>query len=369
MTTRKIRWGILGSAHIARKNWEAILNSGNSTLVAVGSRDRQRSQQFIDECSSQVPHAVTPKAMGSYEELISSPDIDAVYIPLPTGLRKEWVLKAAAAKKHVLCEKPCAPSLPDLKEMIDACKHHGVQFMDGVMFMHSARLDAIRTTLDDGKTVGDIKRIASAFSFSGGPAFLTENIRMHSQLEPHGCLGDLGWYSIRFGLWVMNWQLPRQVSGRILSQVGRADSPTSVPTEFSGDLLFDGGVSLNFYSSFLTENQEWAHISGSKGHLMVPDFVLPFFGSETAFETNQPTFVVNGSRFHMETRLKRHVVQEYSNNHTGSQETNLFRNFSNQVLSGNLNSSWVDMAYQTQQVMEACLASARSGGALVNVAT
>ena len=94
MTTRKIRWGILGSAHIARKNWEAILNSGNSTLVAVGSRDRQRSQQFINECSSQVSHPVPPKALGSYEELIASPDIDAVYIPLPTGLRLELTVHA-----------------------------------------------------------------------------------------------------------------------------------------------------------------------------------------------------------------------------------------------------------------------------------
>ncbi|MBI1839259.1 MAG: Gfo/Idh/MocA family oxidoreductase [Verrucomicrobia bacterium] len=368
MTTRKIRWGILGSAHIARKNWEAILNSGNSTLAAVASRDRRRSQQFIDECSSQAPHPVAPKALGSYEELIASPDVDAVYIPLPTGVRKEWVMKAAAAKKHVLCEKPCAPTLADLRDMVDACKRHGVQFMDGVMFMHSRRLDAIRGVLNDGTTVGEIKRIASAFSFSGGADFLTENIRMHSQLEPHGALGDLGWYCIRFGLWVMNWRLPRQASGRILAQVGRPDSPTAVPTEFSGDLLFDDGVSMNFYCSFLTENQEWAHVSGSKGFLAVPDFVLPFFGSEAVFETNHPTFTVNGSRFNMETRLKRHVVQEYSNNHEGSQETNLFRNFSNQVLSGKLNASWAEMAYQTQQVMESCLASARSGGGMVDIA-
>ena len=367
MSQSKLRWGILGTAHIARKNWEAILNSGNAVLTAVASRDEAKSRRFIEECSRQASHPTPPRALGSYESLLASPDVDAVYIPLPTGPRKEWVLKAAAAGKHVLCEKPCGSNLQDLKEMIDACEKHRVQFMDGVMFMHSSRLDAIRAVLDDGKTVGAMKRIASAFSFNGGEGFLSENIRMHSQLEPHGCLGDLGWYCIRFGLWAMNWKLPREVSGRILSQVGRADSPNSVPTEFSAEMLFDGGHSQTFYCSFLTENQQWAHISGDKGALQVNDFVLPLFGSRASFESQQPHFSIDGCRFNMETRQRIHSVEEYSNNHTSSQETRLFRNFSAQILSGKLNQSWPDQAFKTQQVMEACLASARAGGGLLKI--
>lgn len=367
MSTRQLRWGILGAANIARKNWEAILNSGNSVLTAVASRDEQRSLEFINECSRQVPMPTRPKALGSYEALLASPEVDAVYIPLPTGPRKEWVLKAAAAGKHVLCEKPCGSTLADLREMIDACESKGVQFMDGVMFMHSQRLNAIRAVLNDGKTVGRIRRMTSAFSFNGGDEFLKTNIRMHSQLEPHGCLGDLGWYCIRFGLWVMNWQLPREVSGRILSQSGKSDSPGPVPTEFSAEMLFEGGVSMSFYCSFLTENQEWVHISGDQGQLQVSDFVLPFFGSRACFETQQPNFRVDGSRFNMESRLTQHCVEEYSNNHTSSQETRLFRNFSTQVLSGKLERNWTEQAFKTQQVTEACLASARAGSALLKV--
>ena len=67
-----------------------------------------------------------------------------VYIPLPTGIRKEWVLRAARAGKHVVCEKPCAVSVRDLVEMLEACRRHRVQFMDGVMFMHSRRLELMR---------------------------------------------------------------------------------------------------------------------------------------------------------------------------------------------------------------------------------
>src|SRR5688572_2663790 len=100
------RWGILGSAGIARKNWRAIYNAGNSIVAAVASRSPASAERFIRECQGEVPFDVAPRAIGSYEELLLSNDIDAVYIPLPTGLRKQWVLRAAEAGKHVLAEKP-----------------------------------------------------------------------------------------------------------------------------------------------------------------------------------------------------------------------------------------------------------------------
>src|SRR5687767_14350958 len=143
MSANKLRWGILSTANIARKNWKAIRNSGNGTVIAVASRDRARAQQFINECQAHTPMANEVKAFASYDELLASSEVDAVYIPLPTGLRKEWVLRAAAAGKHVLCEKPCAVNLADLREMTEACRRHRVQFMDGVMFMHSMRLTQI----------------------------------------------------------------------------------------------------------------------------------------------------------------------------------------------------------------------------------
>src|SRR3954470_15651935 len=151
MSEGKIRWGILGTANIARKNWKAIQLAGNSTVTSVASRDLARSERFIKECQAQAPMTSEPKAHGSYEKLLEAPEIDAVYIPLPTGSRKEWVLRAVAAGKHIVCEKPCAVSVADLREIIDACKKHRVQFMDGVMFMHSPRLPQLRQILDDGK--------------------------------------------------------------------------------------------------------------------------------------------------------------------------------------------------------------------------
>lgn len=294
------RWGILSCATIARKNWQAIRRSGNGVVTAVASRSVDRARQFIDECQHEQPFDEIPQALGRYEELLARDDIDAVYIPLPTGIRKEWVIRAAQAGKHVMCEKPCAPSYADLIEMTDACREHGVQFMDGVMYMHSSRMPLMKERLQDGETIGELRRIASQFSFRAPEEFLTGNIRVNSQLEPHGCLGDLGWYTIRFALWAVDYRMPHTVMGRMLSRFGRPDSPQPVPTEFSAELLFDNGVSAGFYTSFVTEHQQWVNLSGSKGYLELNDFVLPFFGNSLSFRTENCVFDVNGCEFHMQ---------------------------------------------------------------------
>src|SRR6267143_1515890 len=158
------RWGILGTAQIARKNWKAIRNSTNGVVVAVASRESTRADRFIDDCQCEAPMDPRPRSC-SYAELLDASGVDAVYIPLPTGLRKEWVIRTAQAGKHIVCEKPCAVTVADLREMLEACRRHRVQFVDGVMFMHSRRLERIREVLGDGGSVGEIRRITSAFSF------------------------------------------------------------------------------------------------------------------------------------------------------------------------------------------------------------
>ncbi len=248
----KIRWGILGTADIARQNWRAIYDSGNSNVSAVASRSLMRSEEFIAACQSHQMFEVPPKAYGDYLQMIESPYIDAVYIPLPTGVRKEFVLHAAKSGKHILCEKPCGINFTEVQEMVDLCKKNSVQFMDGVMFSHNPRLLRIYDVLNNSRNIGKIKRISSIFSFPASEEYQNSNIRMHSELEPMGCLGDLGWYNIRISLGMMGWQLPVAVTGRILSQRSSSTSPSPVPTDFSAELIFEDDTSAGFYCSFLT---------------------------------------------------------------------------------------------------------------------
>jgi predicted dehydrogenase len=367
VSTHKVRWGILGAANIAQKNWKAIQNAANATVTALASRDLLRSKEFIRKCQAEAPMDTKPRAFGSYDELLASPEVDAVYIPLPTGRRKEWVLKAAWARKHMVCEKPCASTVADLEEMLAACRDHNVQFMDGVMFMHSRRLEAMREALQKPDGVGKIKRITSSFTFGSTPEFFSGNIRTHSELEPLGCLGDLGWYCIRFALWAMDWRLPQRVTGQIVSQFARPDSPLPVPTDFSGELLFDREVSAGFHCSFIAANQQWAKVSGDQGYLELDDFVLPFNGPELHFQVQKTQFHVAGCDFKMEPHTRRYLVPEHSHGHPDAQESNMFRNFSNQVRSGSLNPLWPEIALKTQRVACACLESARKEGSAISL--
>jgi predicted dehydrogenase len=334
-------------------------------LTAVASRDVEKCRRFVAECQSHVPFGPPPRICGSYEELLSLDGVDAVYLPLPTVVRKPWAIRAAEAGKHVLVEKPVGATADDVREILDACQRNRVQFMDGVMFMHSRRLNRIRETLDDGESVGQVKRIASSFAFGGSEEFFAHDIRTHSGLEPLGCLGDLGWYNICFTLWLMNWQLPKQACGHILTEHDRSDSPAPVPTDFSAELFYPNGVSASLYCSFRTANQQWAQVSGTKGSLYVPDFVLPHFGSEVAFHVLKPAFHVRGCDFNMEEHTRRVAVPEYSNSAENSQEANMFRQFAELALSGKPDPYWGEIALKTQQVLDTCLQSARSAASII----
>lgn len=356
---KKLRFGLLSTANIGRKNWKAIFNSGNCVVSAVASRDVKKSIDYIDDCQRKTAFETKPAAFGSYEELLASPNVDAVYIPLPTGLRKEWVLRAAEAGKHIICEKPCAVSATDLEEMTAACRKHRVQFMDGVMFMHNRRLEQIRAVLHEGSAVGQIRRITSSFSFIGPDNFLSANIRANRTLEPAGCLGDLGWYCIRFALWLMNWQLPHRVEGKIISRA--ANDSAGVPVEFSGELFFDGGISMGFYCSFVAASDQCLIISGTNGLLRMTDFVNPFRG-EPAFETIKVQLHTDGGNTFTRPVVQQFPFTESSDHPATAQESNMFRNFASQVFSGKLNDDWPMWTLKTQQVLDACLQSAQSIG-------
>lgn len=343
---------MLGAAGIFRKkNWQAIHCSGNAVVTAVATRDPVRTREFIAERQAAFPFAETPTAHASYEALIADPAVEAVYVPLPTALRKEWILRAANAGKHILSEKPAATSATNLREMLDACRANGVQFMDGVMFEHNPRLSALRALLDDGERIGPLRRVTSVFSFLGTGDFRERNIRVSAQFEPTGCLGDLGWYCLRITLWAMRRQRPIRAAGRILAAM-----PDGTPTDFAGELHFADGTSAGFHCSFLAHGQQWANLSGAKGTVRIPDFVNPQSDNAIAWEVDyQPVTKADAGIY-----LGTPTTPE-------SQETWMFRNFAAQVRLGILNEEWPKAAWETQLAMDACLASARADGQMVQL--
>jgi predicted dehydrogenase len=354
-----IRWGILGAARIARKNWRAILHSGNGVVTAVAARELERARAFVSECQAACPFAASPRVFPDYAAVLASPEVDAVYVPLPTALRPKWIQRAAASGKHVLCEKPCAVSAAALQPLLAACRQHRVQFMDGVMFMHHPRLARLRAVLDDRELFGEVRRLHANFNFLAGPEFMTGNIRVNSALEPLGCLGDLGWYCVRFALWTLNWQWPVRVTARRLG--GQGD----VPTEFSGELFFEGGVSASFYCSFIANQSQLAAIVGTKAVVEIADFVLPFTDREVGFDLRRNVSATVGGEWKIASEVTRITTGDHGADPANSQEARMFRNFAAQVQSGVLSEHWFAVAAQTQAIVDALMTAARTEAAVV----
>ena len=167
-----VRIGIMGCASIAKKNARAIIRSERCTLVAVASRELPKAEALCDELKL----FPSVRRIEGYAALLADKGIDAVYILLPTKLHKEWVLKAAAAGKHILVEKPVGVNANEVSEMIAACRAANVAFMDGTMFVHHQRFKQIDRLFAD--TTWDPKRVTSAFTFAAPIDFLAGgNIR------------------------------------------------------------------------------------------------------------------------------------------------------------------------------------------------
>ena len=367
MTGAMCRWGFLSTAAIARKNWKAVQLCGNGRVSAVASRSVAKAQAFINECMAEVPQQQDVTAVGSYAELLEREDVDAIYIPLPTGLRKEWVLAAAKAGKHVLVEKPVANNLEDAQAMVDACSEAGVQFMDGVMFDHSKRLADIREVLKTESVIGKLRRISTHFSFSGDSSFQQSNIRTDSVLEPHGCLGDLGWYCIRMTLWAAGLQMPTHVTARTITPLQGKDSEGDVPGELSAELLFPNGLSAAFYCSFLTSNQQTVLLSGSDGYLTIDDFVLPFYDAEAAWTEHEHVLDIDNCRWNFRKHSDRKAVHEYASGEPNSSEVNMVRTFGDCVTDKRLDASYAELTIKTQRILDACRRSDAAGGIQVEI--
>ena len=361
MTSAQCRWGILSSANIARKNWKAIGLSGNGIVRGVSSRSAERARQFIAECQHEAPFEVVPEAFDGHQALLACAEIDAVYVPMPTGSRKEWVIAAAESKKHVLIEKPVAVNADDAQEMLDACHANGVQLMDGVMFDHGKRINAVSEQVR-AATLGQLRRIQTHFSFTGDAEFQSANIRTDSVLEPHGCLGDLGWYCIRFILWASGFRDPLEVSGRTLTRLSREGSDDWVPGEFSGELVFEGGLTAGFFCSFCTANQQLATLSGDSGYLTIDDFVLPLYDSKTEYQIHRHELQIDNCQWNFRRRSETFQCDEYHSGESNAQEVEMMRTFNQIANSGTLDRGLADRAIQTQRILDACRRSDSMGG-------
>lgn len=189
---RKIKWGVLGTAGIAKGcTIPGMQQAENCELYAIAGRSLEKANAFKEEFGFE-------KAYGSYDELLADPEVEAIYIPLPNTMHCEWSIKAMEAKKHVLCEKPLAPSEAVAKQMIDAANENGVVLMEAFAYLHSPFVAAVKNEIASG-AIGDVLYMESAFITSD---YDLSNIRMRRDALG-GCLYDLGCYNTSQILWML----------------------------------------------------------------------------------------------------------------------------------------------------------------------
>lgn len=197
--TTKVNWGILGTASIARlQTIPGMQKAENANLYAIAGRNKEKVDQFKEEYGFE-------KAYYSLEELLDDENVDAVYIPLPNNLHKEWIKKAAAKKKHILCEKPLVPTPEEAKEVIDFCKKEGVILAEAFAYLHSPLTREIIDVVRSGE-IGEPVLIQNWFYSRKWPE---GNIRLQKELFG-GCTYDLACYNISFILKLMG-EMPAEV--------------------------------------------------------------------------------------------------------------------------------------------------------------
>jgi len=188
----KVRWGVLGTADIARgATIPGMQQAENCELWAVAGRSLEKAQAFRDQFGFR-------KAYGSYGELLANPEVEAVYIPLPNNLHCEWSVRALQAGKHVLCEKPLAVSEEQVKWMFDAAQKSGVYLMEAFAYLHSPFVQAVKAELDAG-VIGDIRYMESAFITGRRP---DTDIRLRKE-TCGGAMYDLGCYAVSMAMWMI----------------------------------------------------------------------------------------------------------------------------------------------------------------------
>jgi len=202
------------------------------------------------------------RAYGSYEELLSDPDIDAVYIPLPNNMHVPWSLRAMEAGKHVLCEKPIALTSSQAGKLLDASRQYpDLKVMEAFMYRFHPQWQKTRELVQQG-AIGELRTINSFFSYYNEDP---DNIRNHPDLGGGGLM-DIGCYNISLSRFIFGRE-PARVSGTV-----EYDPEFGVDRLASGILDFGQGTSIFTCSTQLISYQR-AHFLGTRGRIEIE---IPF---------------------------------------------------------------------------------------------
>ena len=249
----KVKWGILGTANIARGcTIPGMQLTDSCELYAIAGRNLEKAEAFRKDFGFK-------KAYGSYEELLDDEEVQAVYIPLPNDLHIKWVTAALKKHKHVLCEKPLALNAGEAEQMYKTAEECGVILMEAYAYLHSPYVERLKKDIADG-IIGEVDYIESAFITQG----YKEDFRLHKE-HGGGAMYDLGCYCTTMILSLVDLE-----PERVWADAEYSDQGVDLMT--AAMIRFKNGVRASFnVGMILGENSnsrfDRLYIHGSKGSI------------------------------------------------------------------------------------------------------
>jgi NDP-hexose-3-ketoreductase len=244
-----VQFGIIACSSVARRRFlPALKLASGAQLARIGSRDVAKAEQFAREFSC-------PKH-GSYEAVLADPEINAVYISTPPTLHAEWVHKAAAAGKHILCEKPAFSSGEEARQAVAACRAAGVRLFEGYAFKYHPQHALVQSLVAAGR-IGTPRFFSAEFTYPRPPE---NDMRLKSELAG-GVFHDSAGYPVMAAL----MQMP-SAPVSVTCEQGR-DAVSGVDDSAAITLKFSGGEIAHLYAAFGVNYRSRYAIAGTSGRI------------------------------------------------------------------------------------------------------
>jgi xylose dehydrogenase (NAD/NADP) len=245
-----VRWGLLSTANINRALIPPIRASQRGQLMAVASRSQKSADAYATKWD-------IPLAFGSYEAMLQSDVVDAVYISLPNHLHAEWSIKAMQNGKHVLCEKPFALNLEEFDQVRAVAQETGMAIAEAFMYRHHPQTKIARQMIDDGR-LGDVTVVRGVFTFKMGSR---ENVRLVPEWGG-GSLWDVGCYPMSIAQYFLGGAPQRVFGDQWIGAEG-------VDEVFVGQMHYDEDRMAQFTCGFRNPEHAYVEVLGTNGRLIL----------------------------------------------------------------------------------------------------
>lgn len=274
--SNRLAWGILGTGNIAHTFARGLAQSQTGTLVAVASRSLEKANQFADEFGA-------PRRYGSYDDLLTDADVQAVYISLPNHLHARWTVRAAQAGKHILCEKPLASNYAEAMTAIEAAREHDVFLMEAFMYRCHPQTAKIAELVREG-AIGKVRLIQAAFAFDM-KGLRPENVRQQNHASGGGIM-DVGCYAASMARLIAGAANGLPFANPLIARDGYRNqiqvkahgyvNPENRVDEWTmATVLFPGDIIATLTTGIQVRVDSTLRIWGSEGNIVVPNPWFP----------------------------------------------------------------------------------------------